>query len=186
MGGSIMPQEKLLLTAVFGPYGIKNKYAESLGMQMELLNNQITRMQGVHSPRQSYWTFPLYLIAENISVETTVLDFPKWSNFKNELKKGYTHVGINFIVANVLKAQRMAKYIRENYPEIKIILGGYGTIIPELKEMVPHDAACNGEGVKWTREYFGEDTKAPIKHPVLFAPAYSHFYGAKGPVSGSI
>lgn len=181
-----MSGKKLLLTAVFGPYGIKNKYAESLGMQMELLNNQITRMQGVHSPRQSYWTFPLYLIAENISVETTVLDFPTWSDFKKELKKGYTHVGINFIVANVLKAQRMANYIRQNYPEIKIILGGYGTIIPELKEMVPHDAACIGEGVRWTRNYFGEDTGAPVKHPVIFGPAYAYLYGAKGKPSGAI
>jgi hypothetical protein len=182
----IMARKRLLLTGVFGPFGVKTKYAESLGMQMELLNNQITRMQGVHSPRQSYWTFPLYLIAENISVETTVLDFPKWSDFIKELKKGYTHVGINFIVANVLKAQRMAKYIRENYPDIKIILGGYGTIIPELKEMVPYDAACNGEGVRWTREYFGEDPNAPIKHPAMFAASYSYFYGARGPISGAI
>src|SRR4030043_1618510 len=112
---------RLLLVSVFGPFGVRDDYAEGTGMQMELLNNQITRMQGVHSPRQSYWTFPLYLLAENISVETTVLDFPTWSDFKRELKKGYTHGGINFIVPNVLKAQRMAKYIRENYPEIKII-----------------------------------------------------------------
>ena len=59
---------KLLLTAVFGPYGIKNRYAEGIGMQMELLNNQITRQQGIHSPRQNYWTFALYLLAENVSV----------------------------------------------------------------------------------------------------------------------
>ena len=60
-----MPSNKLLLSAVFGPYGVKDEYAENLGMQMELLNNQITREQGVHSPRQSYWSFGLYLLAEN-------------------------------------------------------------------------------------------------------------------------
>jgi radical SAM superfamily enzyme YgiQ (UPF0313 family) len=186
MRGDTVSQEKLLLTAVFGPYGIKNKYAESLGMQMELMNNQITRMQGVHSPRQSYWTFPLYLLAENISIETTVLDFPTWSDFKRELKKGYTHVGINFIVPNVLKAKRMAEHIRARHPEIKIILGGYGTIIPDLKKIVPHDALCTGEGVRWLRAYFGEDTEAPVRHPAIYGPAYEYLYGAKGKPKGAI
>lgn len=69
-------QQKLLLTSVFGPYGKADGYAEGIGMQMELLNNQITREQGVHSPRINYWSYCLYLLAENISVPTTVLDFP--------------------------------------------------------------------------------------------------------------
>ncbi|MGW8222530.1 MAG: B12-binding domain-containing radical SAM protein, partial [Syntrophobacteria bacterium] len=104
-----MGRSKLLLTTVFGPYGIKNKYAEGLGMQMELFNNQITREQGVHSPRTNFFTFPLYFLAANISsVPTTVLDFPTWKIFVRELKKGYTHVGISFIQQNVLKAKRMA------------------------------------------------------------------------------
>lgn len=47
-----MAKTRLLLTAVFGPYGVKDKYAEQTGMQMELLDNQITRGQGVHSPRR--------------------------------------------------------------------------------------------------------------------------------------
>lgn len=181
-----MASRKLLLTAVFGPYGVRNKYAESVGMQMELMNNQITRMQGVHSPRQSYWTFPLYLLAENISVETAILDFPAWKDFTRELKKGYTHVGINFIVPNVLKAKRMAEYIRKYYPEIKIILGGYGTMIPDLELMVPHDEKCAGEGVRWLRSYFGEDPEAPLKHPSLRGPAYEYLYGARGKPKGAI
>ncbi len=181
-----MSGKKLLLTGVFGPYGVKNRYAESLGMQMELMNNQITRMQGVHSPRQSYWTFPLYLLAENISVESAVLDFPSWRDFIRELKKGYTHVGINFIVPNVLKAERMARYVRAHYPHMKIILGGYGTIIPDLADRVPHDALCRGEGVRWLREYFGEDADRPVKHPVVLGPAYEYLYGARGKPRGAI
>ena len=96
-------KKKLLLTSVFGPYGVKDEYGEAQGCQMELLNNQITREQGVHSPRQSYWSFGLYLMAENINVDTTVLDFPTWDKFAEELKKGYTHIGISFIVPNVFK-----------------------------------------------------------------------------------
>lgn len=181
-----MSENRILFTSVFGPYGIKNDYAEGLGMQMELLNNQVTRGQGVHSPRQSYLSFALYLLAENISVPSTVLDFPTWKDFKKELKKGYSHVAISFIVPNVLKVKRMAEYIRKFYPKVKIILGGYGTIIPELGELVPHDEACRGEGVKWLREYFGEDPCAPMIHPALRNPVYNYTYGVKTRPRGSV
>ena len=181
-----MTGEKLLLTADFGPYGVKDAYGEDLGCQMELLNNQITREQGVHSPRQSYWSFALYLMAENVAVPTTVLDFPKWDDFVAELKEGYTHVGISFIVPNVLKAKRMAEYVRAHYPGMKIILGGYGTIIPELTQMVPNDGICAGEGVRWLREYFGENPEAPLTHPALVGPAYEYIYGHKRQPKGGI
>ncbi|MBW2999529.1 radical SAM protein, partial [Candidatus Woesearchaeota archaeon] len=161
------------------PYGIKDRYAEGCGMQMELINNQITREQGVHSPRLNYHSFGLYFMARNISVPTTVLDFPKWKDFVKELKKGYTHVGISFIVPNVLKAKRMAEYIRKNYPKTKIILGGYGTIIPNLKEIMPYDEICPGEGISWLREYFGENREAPIVDAYVIAPLIKHIYGHK-------
>jgi len=70
------PWSRILLTTVCKPYGVSTKDAEALGMQMELLNNQVTRGQHVHSPRASFWTFPLYFLAENISIPATVLDFP--------------------------------------------------------------------------------------------------------------
>lgn len=179
-------KKRLLLTAVFGPYGVKDEYGEALGCQMELLNNQITREQGVHSPRQSYWTFGLYLMAENVSVDTTVLDFPSWKDFIEELKRGYTHVGISFIVTNVPRAKRMAEYIRNHYPEMKIILGGYGTIIPELKEVIPCDEVCQGEGVRWLRAYFGDNPEAPITHPSIVGPAYEYIYGYSTTPKGGI
>ncbi len=181
-----MTAQRLLLTGVFGPFGVKNEYAEATGMQMELLNNQITRGQGVHSPRQSYWTFPLYLLAENISVPSTVLDFPAWKDFTRELKKGYTHVGINFIAPNVWKAKRMAEHVRKHHPGMKIILGGHGTIIPEIERIVPCDAVCHGEGVRWLRAYFGEDADAPVRHPAILGPAYEYIYGAKGKPKGGV
>lgn len=178
--------KKLLLTAVFGPYGVKNEYGEATGCQMELLNNQVTRCQGVHSPRQSYWSFGLYLMAENLEVPTTVLDFPSWDDFVEELRHGYTHVGISFIVPNVLKAERMAKYIREMYPDIIIILGGYGIGIPHLERIVPHDVICPGEGVRWLRTYFNEDVEAPVEHPALEWLAYEYIYGFPSKPKGSV
>jgi len=182
-----MTRPRLLLTSVFGPYGVKDAWGEALGCQMELLNNQITRCQGIHSPRQSYWSFALYLMAENLSIPTTVLDFPDWGTFTREVDQGgYTHVGISFIVPNVLKARRMALYLREKHPDIKILLGGYGTIIPDLAEIVPHDAACAGEGVAWLRRYFGEDENAPLRHPALVGPALEYLYGKRLRPSGGI
>lgn len=181
-----MKKTKVLFTSVFGPFGVKDEWGEELGMQMELLNNQVTRQQGVHSPRQSYLTFALYLLAENISVPSAVLDFPLWKDFVEELKNGYTHVAISFIVPNVHKVKRMADYIRALYPDVKIILGGYGTIIPELEKIVPHDACCRGEGVRWLRSYFGDNPNAPIFHPVLRNPVYSYIYGMPSKPRGSV
>lgn len=172
-----MNNRKVLFSSAFSPYGVRDEWGEDLGMQMELLNNQVTRGQGVHSPRQSYLSFALYLLAANISVPSTVLDFPRWENFTKELEHGYTHVAISFIVPNVLKVRRMAEYIRQHHPGTKIILGGYGTIIEDLEQIVPHDECCRGEGVRWFRKYFGDKADAPVVHPVLKNPVYNYLYG---------
>ncbi len=178
---------RILLTGVYGPFGVDAVDADGNGMQMELLNNQITRGQGIHSPRQFYYTLALYFLAENISVPSTVLDFPTWDAFTEELISGeYTHVGINFIVPNVEKAARMARYIRLRHPGVKIILGGYGAAIPNLAELVPHDAACKGEGISWLRRYFGEDPEAPIRHPVLQNPIEQRLYGYRSVPRSSV
>ncbi len=172
-----MTSNRILLTTICRPYGVVTPEAEALGMQMELFNNQITRGQGVHSPRANYWTFPLYFLAENIRVPATVLDFPSWRDFTRELKRGYTHVGISFIQTNVLKARRMAEYIRAHHPDLRIILGGYGTALPDLRQLVPCDDVCEGEGIAWLRRYFGEPDDAPIRHPILHGVVKKHLYG---------
>lgn len=176
---------RLLLTTVFKPYGIADGYSEALGMQMELFSNQITREQGVHSPRSNYWTFPLYFLAENISIPSTVLDFPSWRDFVRELRNGYTHVGLSFIQTNVLKAARMAEYVREHFPGVKIILGGYGSMLPDIKDLVPHDELCVGDGIRFMRRYFGEDPEMPVRHPVLNGVATKRIYGLSTGVEGS-
>ncbi|MBN2402303.1 MAG: radical SAM protein [Spirochaetes bacterium] len=170
--------KKLLLTGVFKPYGVSDEYGEAL-CSMELLHNQVTREQGINSPRSNNLSFGLYLIAENIEVPSTVLDFPSWKDFTNEVDKGqYSHIGISFIVPNILKAKRMARYIRQHRPEVKIILGGHGVAIPDLKNMIDYDEICYGEGVLWLRKYFGENTDKPIIHPAVRTSVRSFVYGA--------
>lgn len=169
---------KLLLAGIFKPFGVANEYGEALNT-MELLNNQVTREQGMHSPRSNNPSFGLYLMAENIEVETTVLDFPQWKDFTREIKSGnYTHVGISFIVPNILKVQRMVEFIRKHKPETKVILGGHGAGIPGLKELVDYDDICYGEGIVWMRKYFGEDLNKPIIHPIVYTAVGQYIYGA--------
>jgi hypothetical protein len=173
---------RLLLTGVFKPFGVQDDTTDPL-CTMELLNNQVTREQGIHSPRSNNPSFALYLMAENINVPVTVLDFPSWQEFTDEIDSGaYTHVGISFIATNVLKAGRMAAYVRSHSPQMKIILGGHGIAIPELQTLVDCDEICHGEGVSWLRKYFSEDTKRPIIHPVVPSAINSFVYGA--PVMG--
>lgn len=173
---------RLLLSGVFKPFGVKDETTEPL-CTMELLNNQVTREQGIHSPRSNNPSFALYLMAENIHVPVTVLDFPSWEEFAEEIDSGdYTHVGISFIGPNVLKAQRMAAYVRSHSPRTRILLGGHGTAIPELRELVDCDEVCHGEGISWLRRYFGEETDQPIRHPVVPSAINSYIYGA--PIMG--
>ncbi|MBA4386950.1 MAG: radical SAM protein [Verrucomicrobia bacterium] len=176
-----MNQTKLLLTAVVKPYGVKDEYSEWLGMEMELFDCQLTRNQGVHSPRANYRTNALYLLAENVSVPTTVLDFPGWDEFVGEIERGYTHVGISFSGPNVYKAKRMAEHIRSVSPGTKIILGGYAAGIPEIRDIVPCDEVCAKDGIRWLREYFGESPDAPVRHPLMSDTVQVHMYGARIP-----
>ena len=173
---------RLLLCSVFKPFGVQDETTEAL-CSMELLNNQVTREQGIHSPRSNNPSFALYLMAENIHVPVTVLDFPSWEEFTKEIDSGaYTHVGISFIVPNIIKAGRMAAYVRSRFPRTQIILGGHGTSIPELRELVDYDEICHGEGVAWLRKYFGEDADQPINHPAIPSAINSFIYGA--PIMG--
>jgi len=173
---------RLLLSGVFKPFGVQDDTTESL-CTMELLNNQVTREQGIHSPRSNNPSFALYLMGENIHVPVTVLDFPSWEEFTKEIDSGtYTHVGISFIGPNILKAGRMAAYVRSRSSRTKIILGGHGTAIPELRTLVDCDEICHGEGVSWLRKYFGEDADQPIIHPVVPSAINSFIYGA--PIMG--
>ena len=155
---------KVLLSSVFGPYGVDDAYGRKENL-MELLHNQVTREQGLFSMRFNHPSFGLYFIAENIRVPAAVLDFPSEKRFIKEIKKGYDYVGISFIVPNFLKAKRMADLVREYAPESKIVLGGHGTSIPGVENQIEHDHLCRGEGVKWFRKLLGEDPDRPFNHP---------------------
>lgn len=169
---------KILLTSVFGPYGVDDDFGRKENV-MELFHNQITREQGLFSLRFNHQSFGLYFLAENIDAPTTVLDFPSKQRFLKEIKKGYDYIGISFILPNFIKAEFMAKQIRKYAPETKILLGGHGTSIPGIETLVENDHICRGEGVKWLRKLLGENTRKPINHPIMDSVFSKRILGMK-------
>ena len=176
---------KLLLTSVFGPYGVDDDYGEKEN-KMELFHNQVTREQGIFSYRFNHGSQGLYFLKENIDMPTAVLDFPTFKRFKQELKKGYDYIGISFIIPNFKKAKAMARAIREVSPKSKIILGGHGVNIPDIEQMIDHDVICRGEGVYFLRELFGENVRKPIKHPLEYSSFNRQVMGAPWPSDSGI
>jgi hypothetical protein len=168
---------RILLTSVFGPYGVDDAYGRKENV-MELFHNQVTREQGLFSLRFHHQSFGLYLIAENLNAETTILDFPSQRRFIREIRGDqYDYIGISFIVPNFLKAKRMAELVRQHAPRAKIVLGGHGTSIADVEAQIPHDHICRGEGVRFMRELLGEDPTRPIAHPMVDASFKKHLMG---------
>ncbi len=167
---------RILLSSVFGPFGVDDDYGRKENI-MELFHNQVTREQGLFSLRYNHQSFGLYLIADNLEADTTVLDFPSEKRFVREIRKGYDYVGISFIVPNFVKARRMAELVREHAPRTKIVLGGHGTAIAGIEQKIPCDHVCRGEGVRFMRSLIGDDVNRPIAHPVMPSSFNNHVLG---------
>ncbi len=176
---------RLLLTSVFGPYGVDDEYGRKEN-KMELFHNQVTREQGIFSYRFNHGSQGLYFLAENIDMPTAILDFPTFKRFKQELKKGYDYIGISFIIPNFKKAKAMAQAIRELSPKSKIILGGHGVNIPNIESLIDYDFRCKGEGVYFLRELFGEKMDKPIRHPLEYSSFNRQVMGVPWPSDSGI
>jgi len=176
---------RVLLSGVFGPYGVDDEYGRKENI-MELFHNQVTKAQEGASFRYHHRSFGLYFIAENIRAEVTVLDFPSRRRFLREIRKGYDVVGISFITPNFLKAREMARLVRQHAPAARIVLGGHGAAIEDVKNLIECDHVAPGEGIAWFREFLGQDPSAPIVHPLLPANEMQRIFGVPvpGPVDG--
>jgi len=158
--------KKILLTSVCRPLGPRYGDAPSVGY--ELLNCQVTRAQGIFSPRTVNANFALEYIAENLGSPTVVLQYPSRQEFIRELKNGYDYVGISFIMALFHRMKEMVALVREHAPQAKIVLGGYGTILTD-EELAPYaDYICREEGVGFFRRLLNEPPiPMPYQHPLL-------------------
>jgi radical SAM superfamily enzyme YgiQ (UPF0313 family) len=159
---------KILLTSVFGPYAQDDEYGSRAMNPMELYHNQVTRTQGPFSLRMFHRSWGLMLIQSNIEAPCLVLDFPTLDRFIEEIKTHqYDVIGITSIIPNIHKVEKMCELIREHQPNAKIVIGGHIANMPDLSQRIDADHLVKGEGVRWFREFLGEDVNQPIRHPLI-------------------
>jgi radical SAM superfamily enzyme YgiQ (UPF0313 family) len=157
---------RVLLTSVFGPYARDDEWGSRALNPMELYHNQVTRTQGPFSLRMFHRSWGLMLIQANIEAPCVLLDFPVRDRFIEELRANqYDVIGISSIIPNQKKVAEMCKLIRTYQPHATIVVGGHIANIPDLSMRIDADFIVQGEGVRWFRQYLGEDPDRPIRHP---------------------
>lgn len=161
--------KKVLLTSVCRPLGPRHGDAPSVGY--ELLFSQVTRSQGLFSPRSHHVHFSLEYIAENLEAPTTVLQYPSKEELVRELERGYDVIGVSFLLATFHRMKEVVALIREHSPRSRIVLGGYGTVLAD-EDLLPYgDHICREEGVAYLRRLLGEpEIRMPYRHPLVINP----------------
>lgn len=157
---------RVLLSSIFGPYARDDEYGSRLINPMELYQNQVTRFQGVFSLRMFHRSFGLLLIQANLDAPCTLLDFPDLDRFAQEIRDNqYDIVGISAIIPNVGKVKKMCELVRRHQPKATIVVGGHVANLPGLEERIAADHIVKGDGVRWFRNFLGQDENAPVVHP---------------------
>lgn len=173
---------RILLTSVFGPYAQDDQFGSRVINPMELLHNQVTRVQGPFSMRMFHRSWGILFIAANINAPCTCLDFPTLDRFVEELKTHqYNVIGITSILANLGKVKHMCDLIREHQPHARIVIGGHLAALEGLADRIDADHIVRGEGVRWFRHYLGEDEDAPVRHPYLWSSSNYRVMGVPIP-----
>jgi len=158
----------VLLSSVFGPYARDDEYGSRAVNPMELYQNQVTRAEGPFSLRMFHRSWGIMLIQANISAPCTVLDFPTLERFTQELQDyPYDIVGITAILPNLEKVRVMCRLVRQLRPEATIVVGGHVANMPGLRQRLDADHVVPGEGVRWFRQFLGEEPARPIRHPLI-------------------
>ncbi|MBI3820629.1 MAG: radical SAM protein [Planctomycetes bacterium] len=165
---AVRNRKNVLLTSVFGPFSRDDEFGSRSINPMELYHNQVTRAQGPFSLRMSHRSWGIQLIQHNISAPSTLLDFPTRDRYIKEISGGrHDIIGISGIIANVKKVSEMCRLARVHSPKSTVVVGGHVCAIPEINDLVDADYVVRGEGVRWMRQFLGEDAGAPIAHPAL-------------------
>ena len=161
-------KKNVLFTNSMGPFELG--WGED---QYDVFASRLSRGQGVFGLSGHFHAWGLYVIAENISAKTTVIEFPSEEMFKKELEKGYDYLGIQVVTRQVPRIVEMVKLAKKIAPETKIVLGGYGLItlynpIPNDREncagflLDNADYLCNEDGVTFFRRLLGDNVEESI------------------------
>ena len=157
---------RVLLTSVCRPLG--ERYGDAPSVGYELLFGQVTRAQGLFSPRANHVQFSLEYVAENLDAPATVLHYPSRTELVEELGRGYDVVGISFVLSTFHRMKEVVALVREHSPSSKIVLGGYGTVLSDETLRPWADQVCREEGAGFMRRLLGEPAaEPPLKHPLV-------------------
>ncbi len=160
------PSKRLLLSSVCKPFG--DKYGDSFSTQT-VFSYQNCWVQGPFLIEKTMQHWGLDVIASNLDIPSTVLQYPSMSRFVSELRRHhYDYVGLSFNEPTLHKVRPMVAAVRKHSPRSEIILGGYGTALGD--ETIGHlaDHICRGEGIGFMRRLLGEPER-PFNHPVITA-----------------
>jgi len=160
--------QRVLLTTVCRPLG--ERYGDAKSVGYELLFGQVTRAQGMFSPRAVHEQFALDYIAENLEAPTVVLQYPSRRELIRELRRGYDLIGVAFVLATFHRMKELVALVHEYSPSSRIVLGGYGTSLPDDVLGPYSDHRCREEGVGFMRRLLGEPPiAAPYRHPLAIS-----------------
>ncbi|MBI5546864.1 MAG: cobalamin B12-binding domain-containing protein, partial [Deltaproteobacteria bacterium] len=114
--------------------------------------------------------FGLYLIAENVTAPSLVLDRPTREAFARQLERDrFDLVGLSFTAASLASARDLARMVRLLQPQAHLMLGGPGAQLQGVERLVECDEVVVGDGIAATRRWLGEDEQAPVHLPALGA-----------------
>ncbi|MBN1577641.1 MAG: hypothetical protein JW913_13865 [Chitinispirillaceae bacterium] len=159
--------DRILLTTVFKPFAVDDMFSRKENIP-ELMMSQITCVQGIFSYRAWHANSGLHMIAANCGHETTVMEWPSLDEFRTDLRRNtYKYIGISFIPSTFNKMKKMVETVREVSPLSKIIIGGYGTMVPNIESIVDVDYVCKGEGIRFIRNILKESPLFNFNHPTV-------------------
>ena len=126
--------------------------------------------QALFSSRSLHLHFSLEYVAENLDVPCVVLQYPSKRELIEELEKDYAYVCVSFLLAVFHHMKDVVALVRKHAPKAKIVLGGYGTVLPD-DFLTPYaDHICREEGVAYMRRLLGEpaiEAGKTYKHPLI-------------------
>jgi hypothetical protein len=157
---------RILFTSTWGPYP-KRAVSED---PLDYFYYRNTLKQGLFKLRIFQSWHCLHFIAQNLPVDSTVLESPSPDDFRKELERNdYQVVAISFTQLVIGKVLEMVRWIKQTHPDIELMVGGYGTSaftesspqVDELRELC--DEICVGEGLDFFRKYL--ETRWKVEAP---------------------
>jgi len=146
----VQPLPKILFTSPCGPYPKLPVDKDPI----DYFYYRNTLKQGLFQLRSFQSWHPLHFLAQNIALPSVVIENFTFSQFKKEVSSNnYSIVAITFTVLSTHSVYEMVSWLKKERPDIKIVLGGYGTAIfnesNEISEKLMSlvDFICYGEGL---------------------------------------